>query len=42
MFADKVARRFYERNMFSDFVEFMEKENNNEIAKNDPMYMELD
>lgn len=41
LYADKVARRFYERNMFSDFVEFMEKENNNEIAKNDPMYMEL-
>ena len=42
LYADKAARRFYERNMFSDFVEFMEKENNNEIAKNEPMYMELD
>ena len=42
LYADKKARRFYERNMFSDFTEFMEKENNMEIAKNDPMYMELD
>ena len=39
LYADKKARRFYERNMFSDFSEFMEKENNMEINKNDPMYM---
>lgn len=42
LYADKKAKRFYERNMFSDFIEFMEKENNMEIVKNDPMYMELD
>lgn len=42
LYADKAARRFYKRNMFSDFKEFMEKENNMEIVKNDPMYMELD
>ncbi len=42
LYADKAARRFYERNMFSDFGEFMEKENNNEIDQNDPMYMKLD
>ena len=41
LYADKKARRFYERNMFSDFTEFMEKENNMEIHKNDPMYMEI-
>ena len=41
-YADKKARRFYERNLFSDFSEFMKKENNMEIAKNDPMYMRLD
>ena len=39
LYADKKARRFYERNMFSDFSKFMEKENNMEINKNDPMYM---
>ncbi len=42
LYADKKAKRFYERNMFSDFIEFMEKENNMEIVENDPMYMELD
>ena len=42
LYADKKARRFYERNLFSDFSEFMKKENNMEIAKNDPMYMRLD
>lgn len=42
LYADKKAKRFYERNMFNDFIEFMEQENNMEIVKNDPMYMELD
>lgn len=42
LYADKKAKRFYERNMFSDFVEYMEKENNMEISENDPMYMVLD
>ena len=42
LYADKKAKRFYERNMFSDFIEYMEKESNMEIAKNDPMYMKLD
>lgn len=42
LYADKKARRFYERNMFSDFNEFMDKEHNMEIVANDPMYMELD
>lgn len=42
LYADKKARRFYERNLFSDFSEFMKKENNMEIAQNDPMYMSLD
>lgn len=42
LYADKKARRFYERNLFSDFIEFMEKEKNMEICENDPMYMELD
>lgn len=42
LYADKKARRFYERNLFSDFSEFMKKEKRAEIAKNDPMYMELD
>lgn len=42
LYADKKARRFYERNLFNDFTEFMEKENNMEIQENDPMYLELD
>lgn len=42
LYADKKAKRFYKRNMFNDFIEFMEKENNMEIMKNEPMYMELD
>lgn len=42
LYADQNARRYYERNMFSDFTEYMEKENNMEIRKNDPMYMEID
>ena len=42
LYADKKAIRFYERNLFNPFSEFMKKENNMEIAKNDPMYMQLD
>lgn len=42
LYADKKAKRFYERNLFSDFSEFMEKENNMEICKNYPMYMRID
>ena len=42
LYADKKAKRFYERNLFSDFSEFMRKENNMEINKNDPMYMLLE
>lgn len=41
LYADKKAKRFYERNMFSDFLDFMEKESNMEINKNFPMYMEI-
>lgn len=42
LYADKKAKRFYERNLFNPFSEFMKKEKRMEIAKNDPMYMELD
>lgn len=42
LYADKKARRFYERNLFCDFSKYMEKENNMEINKNDPMYLVLD
>lgn len=42
LYADRKARRFYERNLFSDFSKFMEKENNTEINKNVPMYMPLE
>lgn len=42
LYADKNAKRFYERNLFNPFLEFMKKERRAEIAKNDPMYMELD
>lgn len=41
LYADINALRFYERNFFESFSEFMEKENNMEINKNYPMYMEL-
>lgn len=41
LYADQKARRYYERNYFYDFGEYMEKEHNMEIMKNDPMYMEL-
>ncbi len=42
LYADKKAKRFYTRNLFSDFSEFMIKEKNMEIEANDPMYMEID
>lgn len=41
LYADKKAYRFYKRNFFKDFTEFMEKENNMEIRENIPMYMSL-
>lgn len=41
LYADKNAYRFYIRNGFRNFDEFMEKENNMEINKNIPMYMKL-
>lgn len=42
LYADKNAERFYRRNHFGDYREFMVKENNQEIRANIPMYMELD
>lgn len=42
LYADKKAKRFYERNLFNPFLDFMKKEKRMEIAKNDPMYMRLD
>lgn len=41
LYADKDAYRYYERNGFQDYSEFMIKENNQEIMKNIPMYMQL-
>lgn len=41
LYADKKAKRFYERNMFSKFDEYMLREENMEIAENDAMYMLL-
>lgn len=41
LYADKDAYRYYERNGFLDYSEYMIKENNQEINKNIPMYMEL-
>lgn len=42
LYADKKAKRFYTRNFFNEFSEFMIKEKNMEIEANDPMYMEID
>lgn len=42
LYADKKVKRFYVRNMFSDFDSFMVKEQNMLINANDPMYMKLD
>lgn len=41
LYADKKAYRFYERNFFKDFTQFMERERNMEINENIPMYMTL-
>lgn len=41
LYADVKALRFYERNLFMNFSKYMEKENNMEINKNYPMYLEL-
>lgn len=41
LYADAKAYRYYERNGFLDFEEFMVKEKNQEINKNIPMYMKL-
>lgn len=41
LYADKKAYRYYERNGFHDYSDYMVKENNQEISKNIPMYMEL-
>ncbi len=41
LYADKKAYRFYERNGFGDYSEFMVKENNQEINENIPMYLKL-
>lgn len=41
LYADVKAYRYYQRNGFSDFEEFMIKENNQEINDNIPMYMKL-
>lgn len=42
LYADKKAKRFYERNLFEDFSRFMVKEQNMEIEANDPMYMKIE
>lgn len=42
LYADKKAERYYERNGFLCFEEFMVKENNQEINENIPMYMSLE
>ena len=41
LYADKHARRFYDRNLFSEFKTYMKKENIMEINRNIPMYMKL-
>lgn len=41
LYADKEAKRFYRRNGFKDFGEYMLKENNQEINENTPMYYAL-
>lgn len=42
LYADVNAHRYYQRNGFSDFKEYMVKENNQEINENIPMYMRLE
>lgn len=41
LYADKKAERFYIRNLFEPFGEYMKSENNAEIKKNIPMFMKL-
>lgn len=41
LYADRNALRYYERNWFEDFSEFMVGEQNQEINKNIPMYMDI-
>ena len=41
LYADKKALRFYQRNSFGDFSDYMEREHNMETDANIPMYMEL-
>ena len=41
LYADTNAHRYYQRNGFLDFKDFMVKEYNQEVNKNIPMYMEL-
>lgn len=41
LYADAKAKRFYERNCFADYTEYMVKEKNMEINANDPMFLEI-
>ncbi|MBQ0050863.1 MAG: hypothetical protein KBT11_02230 [Treponema sp.] len=41
LYADKNALRFYHRNMFEDYTEFMEPEQNQEVKKLYPMFFTL-
>lgn len=41
LYADKDAERYYERNGFGHYSEFMKKEKKMEINENIPMYMAL-
>lgn len=42
LYADTKAKRYYQRNGFSDFKDYMVKENNQEINENIPMFMKLE
>lgn len=42
LYADKNAYRYYIRNGFHDFSEYMEQEHNQEINKNIPMYAAIE
>ena len=42
LYADTKAKRYYQRNGFSDFKYYMVKENNQEINENIPMFMKLE
>ena len=41
LYADKLAYRYYIRNRFLDYSEYMIQEENQEISKNIPMYFDL-